>query len=174
MAKLQSPWGKTGPVPLPAAKGQVHPRLSVIWTQHRLDGAVIRSYLGFRRCQQAPAQDRETVMRAITTAMAALGVLGVVTASGPARAHDNDGDWRRQEWQEHQWREQHWREHEWRERAWHADAPPSVAYVPPGLHPPADLLCPCTTSVLCGPAQRLLCPSTAAGYLSGARGLHRF
>jgi hypothetical protein len=71
-------------------------------------------------------------MRAITTAIAALGVLGVVTASGPARAHDDDDDWHRQEWQQHQWREQRWREHEWRERAWHAYAPPPVAYVPPG------------------------------------------
>jgi hypothetical protein len=69
-------------------------------------------------------------MRAITIAIVALGVLGVVTASGPARAHDDD--WHRQEWQQHQWREQRWREHEWRERAWHAYAPPPVAYVPPG------------------------------------------
>ena len=44
-------------------------------------------------------KDQETVMRALTTVIAALGVLGVVTASGPARAHDDngDGDWRRQE-----------------------------------------------------------------------------
>jgi len=76
------------------------------------------------------------VMRAITTAIAALGVLGVVTASGPARAHDYDDDWHRQEWQQHQWREQRWREHEWRERAWHAYAPPPVAYVPPGYYIP--------------------------------------
>ena len=50
-------------------------------------------------------------MRAVTTVIATLGVLGVVLASGPARAHDDNdhGDWRRQEWQEHHWREQRWR-----------------------------------------------------------------
>jgi len=80
--------------------------------------------------------DQETVMRAVTMVIAALGVLGVVTASGPARAHDDNdnGDWRRQEWQEHHWRERRWREHEWRERAWHTYAPPPIAYAPPGYY----------------------------------------
>ena len=77
-------------------------------------------------------------MRAVTTAIAALGVLGVAIASGPARAHDDngDGDWRRQEWREPHWRERSWGEHEWRKRAWHAYAPPPVAYAPPGYYPP--------------------------------------
>lgn len=77
-------------------------------------------------------------MRAITTIIAALGVLGAITASGPARADEDayGGGWRRHEWQEHQWREQRWREHEWRERAWHAYAPPPVVYAPPGYYAP--------------------------------------
>lgn len=76
-------------------------------------------------------------MRAVTTVIAALGILGALTASGPARAHDDNdaGDWRRQEWQEHHRREQRWREQEWREQAWHADAPP-VAYAPQNYYAP--------------------------------------
>ncbi len=42
-------------------------------------------------------------MHAITAIIAALGVFGVLAASAPARADedDHDGDWRRQEWHEH-------------------------------------------------------------------------
>ncbi|MEA2769826.1 MAG: hypothetical protein QOD93_2788 [Acetobacteraceae bacterium] len=76
-------------------------------------------------------------MRATAAIIATLGVLGVVTASAPARADDDGygGGWRRHEWQEHQWQEQRWREHEWREQAWHAYAPP-VVYAPPGYYAP--------------------------------------
>lgn len=51
-------------------------------------------------------------MRAITAAMASLGVLGIVAASTPAQAQedDYDGGWKRQEWREHQRHEQRWRE----------------------------------------------------------------
>ena len=76
-------------------------------------------------------------MRMITAVIATVGVLGIVAASGPARAHDHDDDdggWRRQEWREHQWREHQWREQQWRER--HAYAPPPVVYAQPGYYPP--------------------------------------
>ena len=79
-------------------------------------------------------------MRAITVAIAALGVLGVMATGTPARAHDDDydGGWRRHEWREHRgWErrraEHEWRDHEWRERAY---APPPVAYAPPGYYAP--------------------------------------
>jgi hypothetical protein len=81
-------------------------------------------------------------MRTITAIIATLGVLGVVIASTPARADDDDyGGGRRHEWREHQWREHErreqqrreheWREHEWREHGWHAEAPPLAYYVNP-------------------------------------------
>jgi hypothetical protein len=93
-------------------------------------------------------RDQETIMRAITAVMVAVGVFGVLAASAPARADgdDYDGGWRRHEWREHQWREQRWREHEWRERAWRAYAPPPLVYAPPGYYapPPAYYAAPPT------------------------------
>jgi hypothetical protein len=65
-------------------------------------------------------------MRAITAVIAAVGVLGMVAASAPARADDDDyGGWRRHEWREHEWREHQWRE------GWHAYVPPPVVYAQP-------------------------------------------
>ncbi len=73
-------------------------------------------------------------MRAITAAMAFVGILGMAAANAPAKAHDfEDGDgWHRHEWREHEWREQRWREHEWRQHARESYLPPSVVYLPPG------------------------------------------
>lgn len=84
-------------------------------------------------------------MRAVTAVLAVFGLLGVVAASTPAKAHDfddDDGGWRRQAWREHQWQEQHWREHEWRERARESYAPPPVVYAPPGYYAPAPAYYP--------------------------------
>jgi hypothetical protein len=77
-------------------------------------------------------------MRAVTAFVAVLGVLGVVMASGPARADDDDydGGWRQHQWHEHERMEQRWREHEWRERAWHSYGPPPVAYPAQGYYVP--------------------------------------
>ena len=75
-------------------------------------------------------------MRAITATMAVVGIFGILAASVPAQADEDDyeGGWRHHEQREHQWREQRWREHEWRERGWQAYHPP-LAYAPPGYYP---------------------------------------
>ena len=112
-------------------------------------------------------------MRAIMTVMATLGILGVVTASGPARAHDDDGDWRRQEWQEHRWRSS-------------AGASTSGANAPgmpmrrrrspmsrPATTSPSQPTTPLHRRRISGPAWRLLYPCTAASHLPSARGFHR-
>lgn len=66
----------------------------------------------------------------VAKAIAFAGIVGVVAASVPARADEDDhGGWRR-----HEWREQRWREHEWREHHWRGFAPPPVAYAPPGYY----------------------------------------
>ena len=65
-------------------------------------------------------------MRTITTVIAAVGALGMVAASAPAWAHDDDNDG----WGRHEWREHEWREHQWR-GGWHAYAPPPVVYAQP-------------------------------------------
>ncbi len=81
-------------------------------------------------------------MRAITAVIAAVGVFGVLAASVPARADEDDhdgGGWRRHEWREQQWREQRqheWRERAWREHAWRAYAPPPIPYAQPGYYAP--------------------------------------
>lgn len=73
-------------------------------------------------------------MRRITMVIGALGVLGVVAASAPARAHEDGYD--------NGWRHHDWREHEWRERAWQAYAPPPVVYAPPGYYVPPSYYAP--------------------------------
>ena len=77
-------------------------------------------------------------MRLVPALLTAVGILGIMAVSSPARAewdgHDDERgrhEWRQQEWREHQWREQRWREHEWRERAYRAYGPPRVIYAPP-------------------------------------------
>ncbi len=67
---------------------------TAIWAQTGRDAAVIGA-LSVDGASGHWVNDQETVMRVVTMVIAALGVLGVVTASGPARAHDDDGDWRR-------------------------------------------------------------------------------
>lgn len=87
-------------------------------------------------------------MRTITAMIATLGVLGVVIASAPARADDDDhGGGRNHEWQEHQWQEHQWRdherrEHERREHEWHAYAPPPVVYAPQSYYAPPAYYAP--------------------------------
>jgi len=78
-------------------------------------------------------------MRAVTAVLAVFGLLGVVAATTPAKAHDfdDDGGWQRQEWRAHQWREQRWRE-----RARESYAPPPVVYAPPGYYAPAPAYYP--------------------------------
>ena len=77
-------------------------------------------------------------MRTITAIIATLGVLGVVMASAPARADDDDyGGGRNHEWQEHQWRDHERREHEWR-----AYAPPPVVYAPQAYYAPPTYYAP--------------------------------
>lgn len=85
-------------------------------------------------------------MRAITAAIAAFGLLGVMAVDAPAQAHDEDydGGWRRHEWLEHQWHERRraeheWREHQLRERAY---APPPIAYAPPRYYAPPAYYAP--------------------------------
>lgn len=74
-------------------------------------------------------------MRAITAVMAAISLLGVITAGAPARAdEDEHGGWRRHE---HRWRgedEDRWREHRWGEHRWLGYGQPPVAYAPPGYY----------------------------------------
>ena len=109
-------------------------------------------------------------MRAITAAMAVVGLFAALAASTPARADedDYDGGWRRHEWREHQWREQRWREHEWRERAWHAYAPPPIAYAPPGYYAPPAYYVPPPAYYTAPPAYY-----ASAARLSGSGAVHR-
>lgn len=75
-------------------------------------------------------------MRAMTSALVFIGLIGIVAGSVPARAHDFDEDEgaHHGRWREHQWHEQRWREHEWREQARERYAPPREAYAPQGYY----------------------------------------